>query len=110
MEVTATISNVGYLPTYLSREAKLLGTAKPVKVSLQGQIESFIAGQAITEIGDLEGYSGANAEYRSCEVTTGAHAPLTHTLRWLVQARKGAEITITAFQPKAGRAVVKLVL
>ena len=109
-EVTVTISNVGYLPTYLSREAKLLGTARPVKVSLQGQIESFIAGHAIMEIGDLEGYSGVNAEYRSCEVTTGAHAPLTHTLRWLVQARKGAEITITAFQPKAGRAVVKLVL
>ena len=109
-EVTVTISNDGYLPTYLSREAKLLGTARPVKVSLQGQIESFIAGHAIMEIGDLEGYSGVNAEYRSCEVTTGAHAPLTHTLRWLVQARKGAEITITAFQPKAGRAVVKLVL
>ena len=109
-EVTATISNVGYLPTYLSREAKLLGTAKPVRVSLQGQIENFIAGQAITEIGDLEGYSGANAEYRSCEVTTGTHAPLTYTLRWLVQARKGAQITITAFQPKAGCAAVKLVL
>ena len=78
-EVTVTISNDGYLPTYLSREAKLLGTARPVKVSLQGQIESFIAGHAIMEIGDLEGYSGVNAEYRSCEVTTGAHAPLTHT-------------------------------
>ena len=35
-EVTVTISNVGYLPTYLSREAKLLGTTRPVKVSLQG--------------------------------------------------------------------------
>lgn len=43
-EVTVTISNDGYLPTYLSREAKLLGTARPVKVSLQGQIDSFIAG------------------------------------------------------------------
>lgn len=109
-EVTVTVGNEGYLPTYLSQEAKLLKTAKPVKVSLQGQIQSFIAGQAILEIGDLEGYSGANANYRSCEVTTGEHAPLTRTVRWLIQAQKGAEVTITVFQPKAGRAMLKLVL
>ena len=103
-EVKVTVSNEGYLPTYLSQEARDLGKTEPVKVSLQGDIKAYIAGDALTEIGDLEGYSGSNAEYDSCSVSTGAHDPIKKTVRWLVQVDKGTVLNVIAFQPKAGRA------
>lgn len=109
-EIQVTVANNGYLPTYLTQEAKTLGLDKPVRVSLQGQIKSLIAGTSVMEIGDLEGYSGTHVNYDNCSMETGSHAPIVKTLRWLVQAEKGAVLSVTAFQEKAGRASAEIKL
>ena len=62
------------------------------------------------EIGDLQGYSGAHASYSACTLQTGNHEPMVKTVRWLVQARPGTVLKLTAFQQKAGKAEIQITL
>lgn len=109
-EVSAVIGNNGYLPTYLTEEARSLQINEPVRVSLQGQSVSLVQGKQVMEIGDLQGYSGAHASYSACTLQTGNHEPMVKTVRWLVQAQPGTVLKLTAFQQKAGKAEIQITL
>ena len=109
-EVSTVIGNNGYLPTYLTEEARSLQINEPVRVSLQGQSVSLVQGRQVMEIGDLQGYSGAHASYSACTLQTGNHEPMVKTVRWLVQAQPGTVLKLTAFQQKAGKAEIQITL
>jgi hypothetical protein len=85
-QVSATVTNEGYLPTALSQGVRTR-KAPPVLVRLKVGDGKILAGKALNRIDALAG-SGGRQEYR-----------------WLVQAPEGVRsITLEATTPKAGRA------
>ncbi len=94
--ITATVENVGYLPTSGSARAELNKVAKPVVAELTltagGEL---LQGQAKQELGHLPGRSGA---------TPGSR----RKVEWLVRLPAGGTVTITAHAPRAGKATATL--
>lgn len=107
-KVEALISNTGYLPTYLSEEAKALKKAKEVEVTLKGA-EAFISGKSTEKIGHLEGFSAINTDYNRNAITTGNYDPIVKKVVWIIKATQQTELTISAVSQKAGKAAQKFV-
>ena len=102
-KVETTVMNVGYLPTSAMKEAEVLKTAKPLKVSFSGA--EIVAGKETEEIGHLEGFSGVKAGYGFAGGVTMNHAPYSKRLSWIVSAKEGTEVTVRVSAPRAGTAV-----
>ncbi|MDO4500257.1 MAG: M14 family metallopeptidase [Erysipelotrichaceae bacterium] len=103
-KVEALVSNSGYMPTYLSKEAKSLKVAKPVTVSISG-IDEVVMGEEVTNIGDLNGFAHINSgAFFYGNITTGKYDDITKKVSWIVKAKKGCEITVTATHNKSGQA------
>lgn len=107
-KVEGTVINLGYLPTSAMKEAETLGTARPVRVTLNDA--EITQGKAEQEIGHLEGFSGNRGMVTSMGPVTMAHAPYSKRLSWIVKAAEGTELTLEAGCPRAGRVSVKVVL
>lgn len=103
-KVEVLIANTGYLPTYLSDEAKALKVAKEIEVSLDGA-KAVISGKKTEKVGHLEGFSGINTDYSRNAISTENHAPLFKQISWVIQAEEGDCITITANSEKAGKVI-----
>jgi murein tripeptide amidase MpaA len=88
--LTAAVRNRGALPTYVTQAALNLKTAPPIRVTLEGALP--VTGQAVREIGHLEGWGTGNEKW----------------LDWAVRAEPGAQVTVTAFTPRAGRAAARV--
>ena len=100
-KVTAIVGNLGYLPTCLSEEAIKLKVNHPVKVTISGA--EPISGKTTEYAGDLSGYSRtATGVHYYGNISTQASAPAKKKLIWIVKAKSGAKITISASQEKAG--------
>ena len=100
-KVTAVISNVGYLPTFVCNEAKRLKVDKElvIKADMDGEI---IIGKSVRSFGHLEGFSGINAGYVQGGVNTFKHDPFTKKTEYVVKAKEGSEFTLTVSGVKAG--------
>ena len=85
------------------KEAEVLKTAKPLKVSFSGA--EIVAGKETEEIGHLEGFSGVKAGYGFAGGVTMNHAPYSKRLSWIVSAKEGTEVTVRVSAPRAGTAV-----
>lgn len=109
-KISVVVGNRGYLPTYLSNEAKELKLNKSVMVSLQGTGFEIVQGKAIEECKDLEGFSCLPTKISECGYSTGNHEPMQKKISWIVAADVLSEITITAFCQTAGRVCVTLSL
>lgn len=103
-QVEALISNTGYLPTYLSEEAKALKVDKEIEVKLEGA-KSFIVGKKVEKIGHLEGFSGINTDYTRNAISTGNYAPLVKKITWVIQADCNSSLQLTVISEKGGKAV-----
>lgn len=102
-KVSATISNTGYLPTFVCNEAKLLKVDKPVKVLVDFNGE-FVTGKKEDTIGDLEGFSGIVSEYGFGSAYTYNHEPLTKKVEWIVKAEAETDFSVEFSSAKAGKA------
>ncbi|MDD6187405.1 MAG: M14 family metallopeptidase [Oscillospiraceae bacterium] len=100
-KVTAVVSNVGYLPTFVCNEAKRLKVDKElvIKADTDGEI---IIGKSVRSFGHLEGFSGINAGYVQGGVNTFKHDPFTKKTEYVVKAKEGSEFTLTVSGVKAG--------
>ena len=97
----AVVSNAGYLPTYISRKAKILGTAKHVKVCIDA--DDLVSCKSEQEIGDLSSYALCATGSRFYgNVSTGNSDPVAKKVTWLFRGKKD-QITLTAWNPRAGK-------
>lgn len=104
-KVEAIISNLGYLPTNISEEAKKLEVDAPVKVSLQGDYQ-LVSQEEIIDLGDLAGFGQINTGiYYTGGISTLTSDEISKKATWIIQANEDTELKITAFQKKAGRAI-----
>ncbi len=108
-KLTATFSNNGYLPTFITNEAKYLKVDKELVASLDFDGE-IITGKKLTKAGHLEGFSGINTAYYYDNIVTFKHQPLTKQLVYIIKAKKGTEISFSVSNPKSGVAVKNLVI
>lgn len=100
-KVSALIQNTGYLPTYVSEQAKKAGYAKPAKVKIDTEdgVE-IVSGQKEQEIGHLEGRAnqyGVLSWGGTFGIESRARA------EWVVRAPRGGTVTVTATSDKAGK-------
>ena len=103
-EVTATVSNAGFLPTYVSQKAKELKVASTVKVSIDVE-DGFLQGSHVMDAGDLSSYGLApTGEWAYGNITTSAPTKVSTKVRWLIKGKKDS-YTVTAWSPAAGKAV-----
>ena len=97
----AVVSNAGYLPTYISQKAKILGTAKPVKVSIDA--EDFVLCEQEQDIGDLSSFGLCSTSSRYYgNIATGNSDPVAKKVTWLFHGKKD-KFTVTAWNPRAGK-------
>jgi len=97
----AVVSNAGFLPTYLSQNAKKLGVAKTVKVCIDA--EDLVSCEQVQDIGDLSsfGLAATSAQYYG-NISTGNSAPVAKKVTWLFR-KAGDKVTVTASCPKGGK-------
>ncbi|MBP1466365.1 carboxypeptidase [Candidatus Chloroploca sp. M-50] len=104
--VRALVVNSGYLPTYGSKRAQDLCTVRPVEVRLAlPHGASLEAGEALMEIGQLEGRANKRSVWGSDYPTDNLRK-----VEWVVRAPEGGVITLTATSQRAGTVVVELAL
>ncbi len=108
-KITAKVSNTGYLPTFVTNEAKRLKVDKELTINLAVD-GTVVMGKATDSLGHLEGFSGVKSSYSWDNITTPAHAPFTKVVEWVVAAKEGTEVTVTVSGPKAGCAKATVVL
>ena len=107
-KVTAVVGNTGYLPTNLTDEAVNLKVNKPVTAAISGG--KLLSGKENEEIGDLSGYSRTDTGSFYGNITTFANAKARKKITWVLQAKAGEAVTVSASQEKAGKACAEIVL
>lgn len=108
-QIEATISNHGYLPTYVCEQAKTVKVDQAITLTCDGNIE-LINSEATQKIGHLEGFSGINSGYGYDGIHTENHAPVMKKVTWLVKAESGTTVTLMATQPKGGEVKHTIIL
>jgi hypothetical protein len=109
-KVEATVSNLGFLPTYISRQALANKRDFPIVVSLTPRNCEIVSGKARTILGHLEGNAPQDPGYF---LFSGGSAELpAKTLEWVVRKTAAGEagIAITARSARAGAASSQVVL
>ena len=81
-----------------------------MKVSLSGEGVSFINGQPVERIGQLEGFSGIVGMSHLAGFNTTIKNPCEKKLTWVIQAQSGTEITLQAKGEKCGVVTAKVTL
>ncbi|MCF0112337.1 MAG: zinc carboxypeptidase, partial [Erysipelotrichaceae bacterium] len=103
-EITAQVSNAGYLPTYLSKEAINLNVHKNVKVTLTCA-GTVLNGDNTVDLGGLNGFGGVKTGIGfGGNIDTYASEPISKQVTWLVKGNPNT-ITVTASSPKTGTTV-----
>lgn len=103
-KLTAVIRNSGYLPTYLTSQAKLVKKAPPVTVELtavKGKFEIECCTHP-TDVGHLEGRFGRDAEWSR---DRAEWKPVERKAQWILRtdsAEPELELILTASAPRCG--------
>lgn len=108
-KVTALVSNIGYLPTFVCNEAKKLKIDQPLTVTADFDGE-VVMGKKVGSLGHIEGFSGVNSSYGHDNIGTGNHDPFTKKVEWVIKAREGTDFTMTVSGVKAGTVTAKVTL
>lgn len=106
--VSVIARNLGYLPTSLAAQGRKMKVARPVKVTIasDGPGLDIVLGKAEEEVGDLDGRSAATFSPWG----GGGAVKQERKLEWIVKARPGSRLTLTASCPQAGTHRAELVL
>ena len=98
--LTATIRNVGFLPTNVTQKAVQNGIAKPVAVKLVCEGAEILCGESECDIGHIPGDTPA----RSSSRVRGAMNPVNQkTVKWLIRTKENnVTAEVTASSEKAG--------
>jgi len=105
-KIDAVVRNLGYLGTSGMKEAETLGIARPVTVTLDGDLK-MVTGEKEESAGILEGSSGKKAMLSTYGPATLAHKPCEKHLTWVVLGKKGTKVKLEASSPRAGKVTVE---
>lgn len=105
--VRAVIENSGFLPTWVSDQAKAMGKAKPVTAELVGDGVTFVTGKAKQTVGDLPGRSD---QYESFSFFANYGNEARKAVEWVIQAAAGTQIEVEAVSRSAGTARANVTL
>jgi hypothetical protein len=105
--VHASISNAGFLATYLTQQALLTGAAPPVWAELKGDKLRILDGAARREVGHLAGRSERRMEWLPWGDPWGTPR---RGIRWVIQAEAGTSLTVRAGCPRAGYDTQEIIL
>ena len=91
--------NTGWLPTYVTKQAEAMKVVRPLEVDITlPEGATLVAGQAKTMLGQLEG-----RDQKPAMLTFGADATSDRAkVEWVVQAKAGTVVEITAVHERAG--------
>jgi hypothetical protein len=107
-KVSVIVQNAGYLPTYVSEQAKKVGANKPVKVEIAlGEGGKIVSGTAEQEVGHLTGRAN---QYGVLSWNGTFPLDSRAIAEWIVRQPNGGSVTITAATAKAGTATVEISL
>ena len=106
-KVSVLVQNTGYLPTYVSEQAKKVDVNKPVKVTLDvGEGGEIVSGQREREVGHLQGRANQYGVL-SWNGTFGIESRAI--AEWVVR-QSGGSVTVTAQTAKAGKVSAEIAL
>jgi murein tripeptide amidase MpaA len=109
--VRAVITNRGWLPTYITKQAldKKLVRGVICEIELPPDA-ALIQGQRRVELGQLEGRAHKPASMFGWAGTVADPTDHRAKAEWVIQARPGAKIEVTARHPRAGQAQREITL
>jgi hypothetical protein len=93
------VQNTGWLPTYVTKQAEAMKVVRPLEVDIAlPEGATLLAGQAKAMLGQLEG-----RDQKPAMLTFGADATSDRAkVEWVVQAKAGTVVEITAVHERAG--------
>ncbi len=105
--IETSLYNCGYLPTWLSNEARSLKNDRVIRLEVGGA--EVLSGPV--EIKGLAGFHNIRSRRAYGEnIMTMNHEPFEEKLVWFVRAEEGAKITLKAVHERAGTAAAETVL
>jgi hypothetical protein len=109
-KVSVVVHNAGFLPTYVTEQAKKVGVNKPVRVEITaGEGATIVSGDPEHELGHLHGrVNQYGAMAFGGNAVSGVHSRAI--AEWVVSQPGGGAVTVTASTPKAGKATVEITL
>jgi murein tripeptide amidase MpaA len=107
-KVSVIVQNAGYLPTYVSEQAKKVGANKTVKVEIAlGEGGDIVSGTAEQEVGHLTGRAN---QYGVLSWNGTFPLDSRAIAEWIIRQPNGGSVTITAATAKAGSKTVEVPL
>lgn len=97
--VRAVVENLGFLPTWVSDQAKAMGKAKPVTAELSGEGFRLLTGKAKQTVGDL---AGRNDQYEPLSYLPNYANEARKAIEWIVAAPAGTALTVTSVARNGG--------
>jgi murein tripeptide amidase MpaA len=101
-QLSVTVTNAGYLPTFLTQVALNQKTAKPVTASLSAPQGVQVHGKSRQQIGHLEGRAGRAGVFANGSFRQGKELPSEQLVSWVVSGPAGSVVTVTAQSEKGG--------
>ncbi|MBI9044144.1 MAG: hypothetical protein JEZ06_06645 [Anaerolineaceae bacterium] len=104
VKLTAKIGNSGFIPTYLTDQARFMKADEPIMVTLDGDFE-LIAGKSTLKLGHLEGRSQRRSTWSQW---IGDWDPSEREVSWTVRCSTDTTLTVTVSSIKAGKCVKEI--
>ena len=98
-KVTVLVQNNGFLPSYISEQAKKVGVGKPLEFEIVGEGIEVLSGEPKGELGHL---SGRVNQYGGMFFGGGFPIDSRAIKEWIVKAPSDGSVTVTVGTPKAG--------
>lgn len=109
-QIEITISNRGYLPTYVTDALCELQLPHALCLKVEGDV-TFLSGEKETEIEKLEGFGCIPSDIGyGATIQTGAYDPLEKHFTYLVQAKEKTPLTLTCSGAKIGTVQKTIIL
>lgn len=100
--IEAVVGNIGFMSTYVFKEALKNKQIKGLSVELSGDY-TLVEGKATAEIGHLEGYSGIRTMDWGIPARSMETAPYRKKITWIVRASEGATLKLKCSGSKIGK-------
>jgi murein tripeptide amidase MpaA len=107
--IRAVVENTGFLPSWVSEQARTAEVARPVTVELSGEGIKFIAGQPCLTAGDLSGRADAFRSFDEAGLRGDGNVARA-AVEWIVSAPAGTPVHVTSVARAGGTDHATLVL
>ena len=107
--VRAVVENLGFLPSWVSEQARTAETARPVTVEVSGNGITVIAGERRQNAGDLDGRGGVSRSFGGDSPPWDGNASRA-AVEWIIEAPGGTTVEVISVARAGGTDRASLVL